>query len=126
VCRPSIHLETKDTAAAGKTIEVTGALPAAFARSPVRVALERPVGSQTPGLEPLPDDRAKAGSVMMANHERANSVVLATEEVKPTDGTFRCTLSVPADVPWSRLIVRATAATEKDMVVGVMSVRVMK
>ncbi len=126
VCRPSVRLESATPAAPGGTVEVTGALPPAFARAVVRITLERPVGSKTLGLEPLPEDTAKAPLVMTANHERANSVVLSTANVKPDDGRFRCTLKVPADAPWSRLIVRATVVSETDMAVGVLSLPVKK
>jgi hypothetical protein len=126
LCRPSIRLESATPAAPGGTVEVTGTLPPAFVRAVVRVTLERPVGSKTLGLEALPEDAAKAPAVMAANHERANSVVLVTAEVKPADGRFRCTLKVPAETPWTRLIVRATVTSETDMAVGVLSLPVKK
>jgi hypothetical protein len=126
VCRPSIRLENATPGEPGKTVEVTGTLPPAFARASVRVTLERPTGSKVLGLEPLPEDAAKASPVMTANHERANAVVLSSADVKPDDGRFRCTLKVPAHAPWSRLIVRATVANESDMAVGVLSLPVKK
>ena len=76
----------------------------------VRLTLERPIGSTPIGLKPLPKDSAKAREVMMANHKLANSVVLETCEVRPHDGRFKCTLKLPAKLPWPRLTVRAFAS----------------
>jgi hypothetical protein len=105
---------------------VTGSVPAQFAEATVRLTLERPLGSVPVGLEPLPKDPTKAREVMMANHERANSVVLATYEVRPRDGRFECSLKLPAKLPWPRLTVRAFAASKTEVAVGVLTLRVRK
>ena len=120
VCPPSIRMATKDNIAAGKEIEVTGVLPPEFARAAVKLNLERPTGSMAIELEPLPKDAAKAGLVMLANHEKANTVVLATAEVQSLDGRFRWSVKLPENLPWSRVTVRATAVTETKMAIGVL------
>src|SRR5262249_7115139 len=126
VCRPTINLTTNDTPAAGKTIVVKGSLPEQFAQTTLRLTLERPVGSTPPGLEVLPKDPAKAKAVMLANHERANSVVLVTREVEPREGWFECTLKLPAEIPWPRLVVRGVAENKSDMALGVLTLPVGK
>jgi hypothetical protein len=123
---PAIRLATAATASAGNAVTVTGSVPARFVETAVRLTLERPLGSVPVGLEPLPKDPTKAREVMMANHERANSVVLATYEVRPRDGRFECSLKLPAKLPWPRLTVRAFAATKTEVAVGVLTLRVRK
>jgi hypothetical protein len=126
VVRPTIELTTKDTAAAGKTVTVNGTLPARFARSAVRVTLERPTGSSPPALVPLPQDPAARRRVMLANHERANALELASVEAAPRDGRFEATLKLPAETPWPRVIVRAVAAGEGDVAMGVLTLPLKK
>jgi hypothetical protein len=120
VCPPSIRLASRDVIAAGKEIEVTGVLPPDFSRVAVKLTLERPTGSKANDLEPLPMDTEKARKVMMANHERANTSVLATAEVQPRNGRFRWSVKLPENLPWSRVTVRATSATETQMAIGVL------
>ena len=120
VCPPAIGLATKDNVAAGKEIEVTGVLPPEFARATVKLTVERPIGSKPIDLEVLPTDAEKARKVMMANHERANTAVFATAEVQPRDGRFRWKVKLPANLPWSRVTVRASAVTETQMAIGVL------
>jgi len=121
VCRPTIDVTTNDTASAGKTIVVKGSVPAQFAQTTLRLTLERPAGSAPLGIEPLPKDPAKVKAIMLANHERANSVVLATQEIEPRDGRFECSLKLPAELPWPRLVVRAIAADKSEMALGVLT-----
>jgi hypothetical protein len=124
--RPTIRLEAAGTASPGATVKVTGSLPAALAAGPVRLTLERPLGSRTPGLEPVPKDAAKVKAVLLANHEKANNVVLKSCEVQPRDGKFEGTFELPAQLPWPRLTVRAVAANESESALGVLTLPVAK
>ena len=117
---PSISLTAKGTATAGKPIVCNGVLPAQFAGSKVRVTLERPAGSLPVRLEALPRDPAKKSGVMLVNHQRANDVVLSSCEVQTQNGRFEATLTLPAELPWTRLTLRAVAVTEAEMAHGVL------
>jgi peptidase C25-like protein len=121
--RPTISLAATGPASAGKTIKIRGTVPAPFAETTVRLTLERPLGSQPEGLEPLPRDRSQANEVILANHRRANSLVLQTCEARPRDGRFECDLKLPGRVPWPRLTVRALAATQTESALGVLTLK---
>ena len=80
--------------------------------------------SPTPGIQPPPADPVKATELVVANDKRANEVVLMEKDVEAADGRFAVTRTVPAELPWRRLIVRATAATAHDSALGVLRVKV--
>jgi hypothetical protein len=62
-----------------------------------------------------------AREVLLANHQHANSYVLETQEVRSRAERFVCTWQLPAEVPWSHLIVRATADRGAESAFGVLS-----
>jgi hypothetical protein len=119
-----IPLQVEGAASPGGELTVSGRLPAAIAGARVLVTLERPPGPHASGLVPPPADPGAARETMLANHGRANDVVLSAAEVSPGDRTFRCALPVPAEVPWPRLTVRAQAFAEDAFASGVLSLPV--
>lgn len=116
---------TEAAAVPGKDVTVSGTVPAALAGATVRLTLERPAGSKPAGLEPVAGAKEKGRATMLANHDRANDVVLAVAEVRLRDGQFEQTLRVPAEAPWARVVVRAvTDAADAGTAVGVLTLPV--
>jgi hypothetical protein len=118
---PTIHLATADKAIAGQVVTVSGSVPDGFADATVRLTLERPAGFPPFNLQTQPMDSAHLREVTMANHNRANSVVLETHEVRVRDGRFEHTLKLPVKVPWPRLVVRAFASSKTQAAIGALS-----
>jgi hypothetical protein len=111
--------------AAGKTINIRGALPERLAGANVRLTLERPTSSEPERLEALPKAPAdKRDRAMLANHERANRFAVCTKKVEALDRRFEARLELPEEVPWPRLIVRAYAANERHEGLGVRVLKV--
>ena len=119
-----IRMDSDAAAAPDGVITVSGTVPAEFAEAAVRLTLERPLGSAPIGLAPLPADPAKVAEVMMANHQRANDVVLDTYEVRASDGRFEFDMRLPAELPWRQLTVRAWASKDSKSAMGVLSLPV--
>jgi len=116
-----IQLKTQGRVAPGGSVEVTGSVRPPFNEAIVRLTLERPVGSVPVGLEPVVEGGPEMDTVMMANHDRANSVVIASCRVHARNGRFEGTLKLPSALLWPRLIVRAVASTKTDRTLGVLS-----
>jgi Peptidase family C25 len=123
---PTIRLEGPAAAQPGKIVKVRGSLPAGFKGTALRLTLERPLGSAVPGLEPLPKEPAKASAIIMANHERANSVSLVTRDIQAKDGQFEVELQIPEKTPWNRVIVKAFAVTKDQSALGVLTLPIGK
>jgi hypothetical protein len=116
-----VRLTADEAPAPGRPLTVRGTLPARLAGAAVRVAVERPLSGAPADLEPVPDGPPQARArATLANHERANRVVLAERTAEPRDGRFECRLDLPARLPWPRLVVRAYAANERDEGLGVL------
>ncbi len=97
----------------GATLSVEGTLPARLAGAKVVLTLERTPGSVPTDLEALPAEPGAARDrVMLANHDRANHFVLAQAETVTGANSFSAKLTVPVDLPWHEVILRAYAATE--------------
>jgi Peptidase family C25 len=122
----AIQLESSATAAPGKEMSVSGTLPPSFNSRTVRVTLERPLGSAPIGITAVPSDPQQAQAVIRANHERANNLVLDSQTVEANGGQFTATIKIPAEVPWSKLIVRATAESKEQKALGTLSIPVGK
>ena len=122
VVRPTIKLQTAGEVVARKVIKVTGVLPKEFADATVHVSLERPTGSTAVGLRPVPKDAIRAREVAMENHDRANTLALAAEDVQARDGRFECMLKLPDELPWRQLTIRAVATSKNDTAMGVSGV----
>jgi len=125
---PSIAEDVKLTVAenvrAGDMLIVTGEAPRRLAGAKVRLTLERPLSSDPAELQPLPEDRKDRVKVMRANHERANRFEVVTGEATIKDGRFEAKLALPEKMPWTRLLLRAYAATASEEGLGTRTVAV--
>jgi hypothetical protein len=108
-----VKLTVAGSAQMGGTITVTGEAPDRLAGAKVRLTLERPLTSEPADLQPLPEKKDERAQVMLGNHERANRFVLAERETTVADGRFEVKLAIPDKAPWSRLLIRAYAATDR-------------
>jgi hypothetical protein len=117
---PSIRLDSAGPVAAGKALRVRGRVPAGFRGATVQLTLERPMGSAPLNLQPVPKEADKRAGVIMANHERANSLALQNRDVPVKAGSFEAEFSLPDPLPWPRVVVRAFAATKDQSAVGVL------
>jgi hypothetical protein len=119
-----VRLEAGPAVAAGKTLEVTGDVPDRLAGAKVVVTLERTPSSEPADLEPLPKEGSERAKVMLANHEKANAVVLARQETEARGGRFVAKLMLPDKLPWKKVVVRAYAATDRAESQGVLALPV--
>lgn len=108
-----ISLQTLKPIVAGKILAVTGLLPDRLRGAKVRVTLERPLNAPPAGLEKpppsTPENRHARERIFINNHQRANSFVLASTEARTTRNQFVAAIQVPIGLPWTNLILRATA-----------------
>lgn len=116
--KQDLELKVEGPLAPGMPCTIKGTVPLRLKDAKVRLTLERPVSSQPVDLEMMPKEtpfNAPARDrVMLGNHERANQFVLAAGEATVSGGRFQAALTVPAKLPWPRLILRAYAATERE------------
>jgi hypothetical protein len=112
-----VTLESLDRVVPGKPMTVHGALPDRLAGVGVTVTLERPLGAEPAGA-------GNAGAPTAEHCARANDFVLATAMADVTGNQFICPLTPPAALPWSNLVLRATAATSNESAIGVLTVSV--
>jgi len=127
VLATDVTLTTTGPLVAGKTLSIQGELPARLEGARVRLTLERPVHTEPADLAPLPDKPPEArAKVMMANHERANHFVLAGQDVTSRGRTFESRLTVPARLPWRRLVLRAYAVQGSADGLGVLPLKVIQ
>ena len=102
-----IRLEVAGSISPGARITVKGVLPERLAGAAVHVTLERPIASFPEKPKALPNGSDKTpDEIMLENHRRANSVVLAEQEVKSSGVNFECSLDMPGTLPWKDLILR--------------------
>jgi hypothetical protein len=121
-----VELSAVETVAAGAEVKVSGRAPARLEGARVEVTLERPASSTPADLEPVPARGPERDRAMRANHDRANRFALASAEAVVRDGRFEASLEAPARLPWSRLVLRAYAATESQEGLGVLPLAVVK
>ena len=121
-----IQLESSAAVTPGKEISVSGALPPSINSATVRLTLERPLGSVPIGLASVPSDPQQAQAVIRANHERANNLVLDAQTVEASGGHFTAQIKTPAEIPWSKLIVRAMAESKDQKALGTLSIPIGK
>jgi hypothetical protein len=105
-----------------RTLAVEGTLPRRLSGAAVRVALERPHNSMPVGLQEVPagsaEDPGAREKAFKANHERANSFVLTSAEASGTAQHFAVSLGMPADAPWTNIVIRASATVSNDTGIG--------
>jgi hypothetical protein len=123
-----ISMEVSGPVTPGKGITVNGVLPARLVGATVRVSLERPLASVPADLENLPaespEDRSARERAAVANHERANNVVLASTDARLDGNRFTCSVEVPPRLPWSHVVIRAYAAAKNESALGVITLPV--
>jgi hypothetical protein len=123
-----IALKVVEPVTSGKTLTVQGILPSRLKGVTVHLTLERPLNSAPRDLEKLPPDtppnREARQRAFIANHQRANSFVLASAEAKASGTDFVGSLEVPGNLPWKRLICRASATLSNETALGVITVPV--
>ena len=106
-------------AAPGSALAIHGAAPARLNGARVHVVVERPVSSSPTNLTALPQERGiERDRILLQNQDRANRFALAEAETTIHDGRFDVNLQLPAMTPWTRLTVRAYAATPTDEALG--------
>jgi Peptidase family C25 len=125
VLAQDVKLKTAGPPRPGARYVVTGTVPVRLEGATVRLTLERPLSSMPEDLEPLPKDLkpgARRDGIIMDNHERANRFAVAAGMTTVADGRFEVTLTLPAKLPWPKLILRVYAATDKEEGLGVLTV----
>ena len=110
---------------AGQLLTINGELPARLANAKVHVTLERPLASVPADLESpppsSPDDPGARERLTLANAKRANTFILSGRETTAMGTGFTCSLTVPPNLPWSNVVVRAYAATRGDSALAAIS-----
>ena len=123
-----ISLKITEPVTAGKALTVSGVLPSRLKGVTVHLTLERPLNSAPVDLVKLhpasPGNREARERAFIANHQRANSFVLASAEAKAAGNRFVGSLEMPANSPWSNLICRASATLSNETGLGVITVPV--
>lgn len=108
-----VSLEAAGPVGAGRSLAVSGVLPARLAGAALRVTLERPLASHPADLGRLPADtpenRAARDGVADENRRRANQFVLAAASATAEGVRFKCALAAPDKLSWPRVVVRAYA-----------------
>jgi hypothetical protein len=120
-----IRLEAPTEIAEATTILIRGTLPSGFVGTQVRVTLARPMSGQPLDMQPIPDAPPEARSrVILANHDKANAMVLLTKDTTARDRRFDLQLDLPRKLTWPRLILRAQAVYGDADALGAISVPV--
>ena len=120
-----IRLETPAEITEATTIAIRGALPSAFPGTQVRITLLRPMSGQPLDIQPVPEVPPEARSrAILANHDKANAMVLLTKDTTARHGRFEVQLDLPKKLPWPRVILRAQAIHDDADALGAMSVPV--
>jgi hypothetical protein len=123
-----VALRSVEAVVPGKTIEVRGSVPPRLANASVRLSLERPLNSSPPDQNKVPpkspENVVARQQVFAANHLRANSFDLASVEVKASGNEFAASLPAPANIPWTNLVLRASATAGSESAMGALTVSV--
>jgi hypothetical protein len=123
-----ISLKLTQPAAAGKEVAISGVLPDRLSGAQVQLSLERPLNSFPVSLPELPSNsptnRDARQRAFIARHESANSFVLTSAEAKASGNRFAGSLHVPSAIPWSNVVLRASATLAKEAGIGVVVVPV--
>ncbi len=109
-----VKLRVEGEAAAGRAITVQGELPARLSGGKVRLTLERTPASEPESLQRVPKEAGpQRDQVLLANYRRANQFAILAKEFTASGSWFEVRLDLPEELPWSRLILRAYAATDR-------------
>ncbi len=112
-----VTLQTQGPVVADKQFIVSGTLPDRLAGAAVRVTLEQPGGEKPAGVD-------NTGAPSAENCARANNFILTAADAILTGNHFTCALTPPSALPWSNIILRATAATTNESALGVLTLAV--
>jgi hypothetical protein len=112
-----VTLQTQGPVVADKQLIVSGTLPDRLAGAAVRLTLER-----ANGAEPVGVDNTNAPSA--ENCARANNFILTASGASVTGNHFTCALTPPSALPWTNVVLRATAATTNESALGVLTLAV--
>jgi hypothetical protein len=123
-----ISLQAPEAIAVGERFTIEGALPARLKNAAVRLTLERPLNSTPLTLEPLPpplpENREARTRAIAGNYERVSSFMLTSAEVASLGNKFTGSLEVPKQLPWTNLILRATATADEETGLGILALKV--
>jgi hypothetical protein len=123
-----ISVQSAQNISAGQDAEVRGLLPDSLKGAMVRVSLERPLNSVPTVLAEVPPNtrtnRDARERAFIARHQSANSFVLTSADVRASGTHFVASLKVPASLPWSNVVVRASAVLSNETGMGVVAVPV--
>ena len=92
----------------------------------MKLSIELLPNPRTRIADALVKDAKEARSIALSNHERANNVVLVSEEVTAMSEQFEWKFKLPSELPWPRVIVRASTAKGSSMATGVLAMAVVK
>ena len=123
-----ISLKLNQPAVVGKEVAITGVVPERLKGAQVQLSLERPLNSFPAMLPELPSNsptnRDARQRAFIARHESANSFVLTSAVAKVSGNQFSGSLRVPSALPWSNLVLRASATLSNEAGIGVIAVPV--
>ena len=123
-----LTIQAPQTISAGQDAEVSGSLPDGLKGATVRISLERPLISAPAVPVELPPNsptnRDARERAFLARHQSANSFVLTTADAKVSGTHFAASLKTPASLPWSNVVVRASATMSNETGMGVVVVPV--
>jgi hypothetical protein len=124
----SISLQAAQPAGPGKYLEISGILPDGLQGATVHVSLERPLSSAPIGLDALPPNspanREARERAFMARHQSANTFVLTTAETRASTNHFAASIKIPVDLPWTNVVIRASATLSNEAAIGVITLDV--
>jgi hypothetical protein len=112
-----VTLQTPPSVVAGQPITVDGTIPDRLAGATVHVTLERPSSAEPAGVD-------KASPPSAENCARANDFILTAAEASLSGIHFTCTLTPPSALPWTNLVLRATATTADQFAFGILTLAV--
>jgi hypothetical protein len=112
-----VTLQSPGLVVAGKPLTIHGTVPDRLARAVVHVSLERPLSAEPAGV-------ANASAPSAENCARANNFILTSAEASRSGNEFTCTLTPPSALPWTNLVLRATADTTNESGLGVLTLAV--
>lgn len=119
-----IPLKAQGPLVCGKTIEISGGLPRRLSGAEVRLTIERPLTSEPIELEMVPknsqETREARVKAFEANHQRANSFVVSSALKKSVGTNFSVSMKLGDAMPWSNVVIRATATVSNEMGFGVL------
>ena len=115
-----VLLSVAEKPVAGGVVTVKGTAPNRLEGGRVRLTIERPRDSDPPGDLALPrQPAAERARAMIERHQRANDFVVVKRETIVKNGRFEVACTLPAELPWRRLIVRAQVTTDRQEGLGI-------